>query len=140
MVPICQVGDVTDSGELLAPYRVLYFVNHTFRAHKVGEFGHNESSFAGPNVFDTHRGAGFEAPPAGQVGVGYSLGTHNRSAAWQVRAGNKFPQIFETGVRVFQQKTRGTNNFTEIVGRHVCSHSHRNTTGAIDKQMWNGGR
>ena len=76
----------------------------------------------------------------GFIGTSNALHTHNISARGKIRGFYEMHQILDADFRIINIGDTSVNNLSQIVGRHISSHTHGNTAGPVHKKVGNTGR
>ena len=76
-------------------------------------------------------------PPAGPVGLTYTLGAIDQGGCRQVGTRQVLHQAIDADVRVIDHCQAGIDHFIEIMRRYVGRHTHGNAGGAVDQQLGN---
>ena len=75
--------------------------------------------------------------PAGFVVVAYPLAAIDDSGGGKIRPRERFDQLVELDVRIFQNKQKGVTELPEIVRRYVRRHADGDSRRAVEEEIGN---
>ncbi len=139
-VPVGEVLQVRDAGQLLGLDQVLDPGDHLLRPDPVGQLGDHDPGAARGDLLDPRRRPGAEDSPAALVGFPDSVQPHDLAAGRQVGAWDEAHQLVQGRVRVGDQVPGGSNDLAEVVRGHVGGHPDGDPGGPVDEQVRDRGR
>ena len=133
--PVRFVPNIGNSLYSLVPYHLGDLLYQVGLIDLIGQFGDDYAIPTPANLLNLGLGLHYDAAPAGVVGINYALGAADRTVGGKVRSWYQLHQVVGNAVGVVNDVTDGVTDFTQIVGRQVGSHAHRDSGCAIDQQV-----
>lgn len=126
------VGDPVD---LLGGHQLLDLGQHRVRPHLVRQLGDHDLVAAARRLLDLGDGPHPDGAAARAVGVHDPGAAHDERARGEVGALDVLHEVVGGGLGVVDEVHRGIDDLTQVVGRDVGGHAHRDALAAVHQQV-----